>query len=173
MTGLGPSLSILALVAAAVACAFRQAGAMATATVAQGACVALALAVAGHLAAALVVLLFGALAMPLTVGRRLGGGSHGAPPLSATAAALAVVMIAVTIPHIGIPLALLLTGLWQVATRRDPAARILGLVTMQNGVALAAAIPPGAAWPLVALAALPIPAALLLAGIRQAWRRPA
>ncbi len=165
MTGPAPALAIIALAAALVSAGVRQAGAAMVLALIQGACVAAALAVQGQWAGAALVALTGAAGMPILAARLPAGPRDRPPGWPAVAGGLVILALAVTQAESGPALALLLAGLWQVTTRRDSGARIGGLVTMQLGAVLAAA-DSGASLPLLMLAALPLPAALVLA---RAW----
>ncbi|MGE0417737.1 MAG: hypothetical protein AB7O80_13100 [Acetobacteraceae bacterium] len=170
MTGIAASLSILALVAAMAGCAMRRTGAMGAMTVVQGLCVAGALLASTNVLPALLVAVLGAAAMPWSVGTLLPAATRSAESWPVVAAGLIGAAVAVTVPEVGLALALLWVGLWQVTMRPAAAERVLALVTMQNGIVLAAVAHPGAPLAWTVLAALPIPAGVLLVGLRPPGR---
>lgn len=83
------------------------------------------------------------------------------------AAAVAVTPLALAAGALGLPLAILMTGLLTVLARPSLSAQALALTTMQLGIALVPPLFGGAGWPATLVAYLPLAAGLVLLTRRQ------
>jgi hypothetical protein len=134
-------------------------GALLSFSMVQGVAVVLALLAGGWFGAASIVLVLSVVMVPLLFrwmpalhGRRAGTGSRGWGLVLATAGAA----LAVQIPVVGLPFAILLAGLVAVGMRPEPGPRVLGLLAMQHAITLAACLQGEADGLTILVAALPI-----------------
>jgi hypothetical protein len=143
-------------------------------TAVQAALVALAIAVRHQPLAAAVLFATAAVALPVLVARLPASAAElGAPAVEGgpwvVPAGGVLTILCLPLAGSALPLAVALLGVLLAGTRRDPAMRLIGLLVMQNGIALAAS---SAGGDLTALLAAVIPLVPVLAWTALRTRRP-
>ncbi|GEM_PF-4784777 len=172
-----PAMAGLALVAGLAQLCTRHAGAVLGLSMLQGVAVALALAVADWFWAASIVLVLSVVSLPFlfawvpeTHARSMGAAGSAAWPSGwGVAVGAAGAALAVQIPVVGLPFAVLLCGLVAVVTRTEPRSRVLGLLGMQHGITLAACSQGESDGLTILAATLPLVPSVMMASM--AWQR--
>jgi len=167
MTSLAEAAAGMALVLAFVLLGTARLRTMTVLAAGQAAMVALAIAARHQPIAAAVLFVASAIALPLAILRLPASESDGAarapaPRLWIVAVGALLVLLCLPLAASALPFALLLIAMLLIATHRHPAMRVIGLLVMQDGVALAASSA-GAALPALVVAVLPLVPALALA----------